>query len=184
MIDFPASISALAGAFGLSRSALLHYDRIGLLRPRGRSAKGYRRYGREDAKRLEQICTLRRTGLGLKEIQALVDHGQDSDAALLRRLAQLDGEIRGLQAQQRMIVGLLRRPDLLEGSPAMDKAAWVNLLRASGFSEADMVRWHRAFEAAEPERHQRFLRFLGLDPAEIEAVRRTGTARREPSTHP
>ena len=173
MSEEPRSISALARAFGLSRSALLHYDRIGLLRPSRRSAKGYRVYTEADARRLEEICTLRRAGLGLEEIRSLLKGGGDGRTqALERRLRALDGEIRSLQAQQRMIVGLLRRPELLEGSAAMDKAAWVALLRASGFSEADMIRWHEAFEQADPERHQRFLEFLGLDPAEIGALRR------------
>ncbi len=171
------SISALGRAFGLSRSALLHYDRIGLLRPSRRSAKGYRVYTGADARRLEEICTLRRAGLGLEEIRALLEDGGGRGQALERRLRSLDGEIRSLQAQQRMIVGLLRRPELLEGRAAMDKAAWVALLRASGFSEADMTRWHEAFEASDPERHQRFLEFLGLDPAEIGALRSRSTRR-------
>ncbi|HJW09434.1 MAG TPA: MerR family transcriptional regulator, partial [Holophagaceae bacterium] len=63
MSEAARSISALARAFGLSRSALLHYDRVGLLRPARRSAKGYRVYSEADARRLEDICTLRRAGL-------------------------------------------------------------------------------------------------------------------------
>ena len=178
MSEEDRNISALGRAFGLSRSALLHYDRIGLLRPSRRSAKGYRVYTGSDARRLEEICTLRRAGLGLEEIRALLKDGDGRGQALERRLRALDSEIRSLQAQQRMIVGLLRRPELLEGSTAMDKGAWVALLRASGFSEANMARWHQAFEAADPERHQRFLEFLGLDPMEIGALRRRHSSRR------
>jgi DNA-binding transcriptional MerR regulator len=172
------SIGALAKAFGLSRSALLHYDRVGLLRPSARSTKGYRVYSESDARRLEEICTLRRTGLGLAEIQRLLMDRSGSAPVLEGRLRTLDTEIRQRQAQQRMIVGLLRRPDLLEGTAAMDKAAWVALLRASGFSDEDMARWHEAFEAGDPERHQRFLEFLGLDAEEIGALRRRHSSRR------
>ncbi|HJU82768.1 MAG TPA: MerR family transcriptional regulator [Holophagaceae bacterium] len=177
MSEAVRSISALARAFGLSRSALLHYDRVGLLRPARRSAKGYRVYSEADARRLEDICTLRRAGLGLTEIQRILGSGDARAPVLERRLRSLDGEIRNLQAQQRMIVGLLRRPELLEGTPALDKAAWVALLRASGFSEADMDRWHEAFEGSDPERHQRFLEFLGLDAAAIAALRRRSARR-------
>jgi MerR family transcriptional regulator, thiopeptide resistance regulator len=53
----------------------------------------------------------------------------------------------------------------------MDKATWVSLLRASGFTEADMDRWHMAFEATDPQRHQRFLAFLGLSEEEVSRIR-------------
>jgi DNA-binding transcriptional MerR regulator len=49
------TISALARRFHLSRSTLLYYDRIGLLRPGGRSLKAYRQYGETEVARLEQI---------------------------------------------------------------------------------------------------------------------------------
>ncbi|HJV22694.1 MAG TPA: MerR family transcriptional regulator [Holophagaceae bacterium] len=166
------AIGELAGRFGLSRSTLLHYDRIGLLRASRRSAKGYRMYTEADARRLETICTLRRVGLGLAELGPILAGGDEAGIpALERRLQVLDQEIRGLQSQQRLIVGLLRRPELLEGTSALDKAAWVALLRASGYSEADMARWHRAFESTDPARHQRFLEFLGLTPEEVREVR-------------
>jgi hypothetical protein len=59
----------------------------------------------------------------------------------------------------------------------MDKATWTSLLAASGFSEADMVRWHEAFERTAPDRHRRFLEFLGLEPLEVAAIRRRSRAR-------
>jgi DNA-binding transcriptional MerR regulator len=42
------SISKLARAFGLSRSTLLYYDRIGLLAASGRTGSGYRCYSEKD----------------------------------------------------------------------------------------------------------------------------------------
>jgi len=53
----------------------------------------------------------------------------------------------------------------------MDKATWTALLAASGFSEEDMARWHAAFERSAPDQHRRFLEFLGLEPAEVAAIR-------------
>src|SRR5262245_19662656 len=50
------SISRLARAFGLSRSTLLYYDRIGLLAPSGRTGSGYRSYSEKDYRQLERIC--------------------------------------------------------------------------------------------------------------------------------
>lgn len=48
-------ITELGKRFGLSRSTLLYYDRIGLLQPSGRTEAGYREYTRSDADRLERI---------------------------------------------------------------------------------------------------------------------------------
>lgn len=166
------TISALARRFHLSRSTLLYYDRIGLLRPGGRSLKAYRQYGEAEVARLEQICLYRRAGVSLAEIGKLLDGPERAMTAILeRRLLALEQGIQDLRDQQRLIVGLLQNPGLLEGLQAMDKATWVSLLRASGFTEADMDRWHIAFEAADPERHQRFLAFLGLSPEEVSEIR-------------
>jgi len=46
------SVSKLARAFGLSRSTLLCYDRLGLLPPSGRTGSGYRCYTDKDHRRL------------------------------------------------------------------------------------------------------------------------------------
>jgi DNA-binding transcriptional MerR regulator len=56
-------ISELGRRFGLSRSTLLYYDRIGLLRPSGRSGADYRQYSEDDVQRMERICLFRGSGL-------------------------------------------------------------------------------------------------------------------------
>lgn len=71
-IDPDYRISQLARMFGLSRSTLLYYDRIGLLRPSGRSRTNYRVYSNADRQRLEQICRYRRTGMSLETIAAVL----------------------------------------------------------------------------------------------------------------
>ena len=175
------TISALARRFGLSRSALLHYDRIGLLKPDGRSVKDHRRYSEEDASRLEAICTYRRAGIPLEVIRVLLADSGQLTAVLKRRLEELDQEMSTLRGQQRLVLGLLREPELLEGLQAMDKATWVALLRASGFTDADMDRWHETFERTAPDRHQRFLAFLGISPGEISRIRDRSTLSAHPS---
>jgi len=175
------TISALARRFGLSRSALLHYDRIGLLQPSGRSAKDHRRYSEADAARLEAICTYRRAGLPLEAIRTLLTDSGRLTTILRERLAALDAEMATLRGQQRLVAGLLQEPGLLEGLQAMDKATWVALLRASGFTEADMDRWHGAFERTAPDRHQRFLAFLGIPPEEISGIRDRSASSGHPS---
>lgn len=166
------TISALARRFGLSRSTLLYYDRIGLLRPEGRSLSDYRQYGAAEVRRLEQICLYRRAGMPLAQVRRLLDGPGLATAPILEaRFRELEGDIQRLRDQQRLLAGLLGNPSLLDGLQAMDKATWVALLRASGFSEADMDRWHIAFEATDPERHRQFLVLLGLSEAEVAQIR-------------
>ena len=176
------TISALARRFRLSRSTLLYYDRIGLLRPAARSRKDYRQYGEAEAGRLDRICLYRRAGLPLAEIRCLLDAPEGAQEPVLERhLRDLDAQIGQLREQQRLVAGLLRNPGLLDGLQAMDKATWVGLLRASGFSDADMDRWHMTFESNDPARHQRFLELLGLTAEEVACLRAWAAKGRPPA---
>ncbi len=172
------TVGVLARAHGLARSTLLYYDSIGLLRPAARAPNGYRRYGPDEERRLALICTYRRAGLSLEAIGRVLEGVSEGLAAVLEeRLAELDDDIERLRGQQRLIAGLLERPDLLRRERVLDKRTWVDLLAASGMSEEDMERWHDEFERTAPEKHQRFLELLGLPRSEIAAIRRRRTAR-------
>ena len=167
------TISALAKAAGLSRSALLYYDRLGLLKPSRRSRSGYRQYSPADKRRLEQICLYRQMGIPLREMKKLIEesHGAVSVEILKRRLRFLDREISNFRRQRRRIVELLKMKQLQEGVEMLNKARWVDIMRAAGFSEEDMHNWHIQFEKMEPEAHQEFLVSLGIEAAEIQKIR-------------
>lgn len=171
------NISELGRLHGLSRSTLLYYDRIGLLKPSARSAAGYRQYSAADEARLRRICTFRRAGLALEEIGRILDapKGRVADA-LRQRLEELDGEMDALRQQQRVIARLLKSGRVPAGPVVLDKARWVSLLAASGFSEQDMNRWHVEFERSSPKEHGQFLRFLGIPEEDAEAIRRRSRA--------
>lgn len=81
--------SEFARLTGVTVRALHHYDRIGLLKPSGRTASGYRLYGTCDFERLQQIVTWKFIGLPLKQIKSLLDRG----ALDLRRTLRLQREI-------------------------------------------------------------------------------------------
>ncbi len=165
-------ISQLARMFGLSRSTLLYYDRIGLLRPSARSRANYRVYSHAERQRLEQICRYRRTGMSLETIATvLAAPRQKTVVALERRLEALNREIQALRAQQQTIVNLLKDRSLLAGTRVLDKQRWVAVLRGAGLDEAAMAQWHVAFERMSPEAHQDFLESLGIDTAEIDEIR-------------
>ena len=52
------------------------------------------------------------------------------------------------------------------------KAKWVEVMRAAGFSEEDMHRWHTQFEKTAPEEHQEFLEFLHIPAEEVQSIRK------------
>ncbi len=90
--------------------------------------------------------------------------------ALEDRLAELSDEIRVLRDQQRFILQLMDGGKLPKDG-ALDKQTWTNLLKSSGFSNADMIRWHSEFENRSPANYLRFLQLLCIPDKEIETIR-------------
>ena len=151
------TITKIARLFGLSRSTLLYYDRIGLLPPSGRSPSGYRMYSEEDAQRLERICTLRQTSLSIEDIRSIVCSEDKPFADLLeKRLKEIGREILVLKTRQRLLTAMLKSMTAKEGEAEVDKKMWVEMLRAAGMDEEAMKRWHTEFEHRAPEAHPRF----------------------------
>ncbi|MBI4832882.1 MAG: MerR family transcriptional regulator [Candidatus Lindowbacteria bacterium] len=169
------TIGRLARKFGLSRSTLLYYDSIGLLRSSARTESQYRQYSESDSKRLEQICRYRRAGLSLKEIASVLDsRGNNLTKALEKRLEELNDDIGRLREQQRFILGILKGRQYRRRVKVMNAEVWMSLLRASGFSDKDMLRWHVEFERLAPEKHQEFLEFLCIPDEDIGRIRSMG----------
>jgi len=86
-------VSEFAQKTGVTVRTLHHYDRLGLLRPSGRTQSGHRLYGERDFARLEQIVTLKFIGLPLSQIKELLDGASgeldlESTLRLQRRLLQ------------------------------------------------------------------------------------------------
>jgi DNA-binding transcriptional MerR regulator len=166
------TVSLIARRCGLSRTALLYYESIGLLGPPRRTAANYRVYTERDVARLEQICAYRNAGLALGDIRTLLDRPEDDASAVLkRRLAELDAEIETLRRHQRAILALLRTKSALWRKGMITKQKWVSIMKGAGFSEDDMHRWHAEFERSAPDEHQEFLAFLRIPREEIRSIR-------------
>lgn len=166
------TVTKLARRFHLSRGTLLYYESIGLLQPAGRTAGNYRAYGDKHLERLRQICEYRAAGLTLDDIRALL-RKPDNDAAsvLKRRLSALNGEIERLREHQRAILRLLQVKNSIWRTEMITKEKWTSIMRASGFSEDDMHRWHAEFERMAPDEHREFLQFLHIPEDEISSIR-------------
>jgi DNA-binding transcriptional MerR regulator len=73
MSEMGFSVKQLGVMAGVSARTLHYYDEIGLLVPRRNPGNGYRVYDRDALLRLQQILYLRELGMGLEEIQAVID---------------------------------------------------------------------------------------------------------------
>lgn len=165
-------IGELARQFGLSRSALLYYDRIGLLKPSARSETGYRLYSRSDREKLETICSFRQAGLGVEDIISILATAKDDAGMVIqRRLHAVTKEIQALQMQQRLLAGMLKLRG--QGGPqtSVDKEMFVELLRVTGMDDNAMRQFHVEFERKAPEAHHGFLLMLGIPEKDARHIR-------------
>jgi DNA-binding transcriptional MerR regulator len=166
------TVSNLARAAGLSRTAVLYYESIGLLRPAKRTAANYRVYGEAELGRLRQIRSYRSAGLKLDDIRTILNQPSSDFAAILRRrLMEIDSEIGRLREHQGAIARLLRSSGKLRRQTVITKEKWVEIMRSSGFSDDDMHRWHAEFEKSAPEEHEEFLKFLRIPDPEVQSIR-------------
>jgi DNA-binding transcriptional MerR regulator len=79
---------------GVTIRALHHYDRLGLLKPSGRTRAGYRLYTDRDLIRLEQIVALKFVGFSLNQIREILNRKDSDLAATLRQQRQIIAEKR------------------------------------------------------------------------------------------
>jgi DNA-binding transcriptional MerR regulator len=166
------TVSKLAKSCGLSRSTVLYYESIGLLKRPPRTLGNYRRYSDNDAARLRQICVYRNAGLELADIREILDGPKtDASSVLRRRLIEIDAGIERLRDHQRAILRLLKAQNTLRRQKVITKEKWTSIMKAAGFTEADMHRWHAEFEKAAPNEHEEFLRFLHIPAEEIVSIR-------------
>lgn len=167
------TISALGRKFGLARSTLLHYDRLGLLRPSASTAAGYRQYGPAAEARLQRIVELRAAGMSLESIRHVLDSRRPLAEVLEQQVVLLNRQLESTQEQLRVAGELLSgsvRPG--KSRSTMTKQAWTAMFRAIGLSDDDMRAWHCRFERDTPDAHQRFLESLGLGAAAVKRIRK------------
>ncbi|RBQ18834.1 MerR family transcriptional regulator [Spongiactinospora rosea] len=112
-------IGDVARRSGVSARMLRHYDRLGLVRPTGRTESGYRDYSGEDIQRIFHIESLRSLGLSLREVGRALDDPGFAPARLVDDLIR--------QAQDRITAEteLLTR---LRRIGAAEPAGWQEVL--------------------------------------------------------
>ena len=121
------TVTALARRCGVSRSTLLHYESLGLLRRPPRTAGNYRAYGAAGRRAAcsRSACTARSASGSRPSARCWT--GPESDAAgiLQRRLVDIDAEIETLRGHQRAILRLLQRSRSFRRNQMITKDKWV-----------------------------------------------------------
>lgn len=121
---------------GVTVKALLHYDRLGLLKP-GRANAGYRVYCDRDLETLEQIVALKFLGLPLKEIGAVLQRPalRLPDTLRLQRQALEDRQ----ELLGRAIRAIRAAEDALESGKPADLALMKNIIEVIDMQEGISV---------------------------------------------
>lgn len=154
--------------FGLSRSTLLYYEKIGLIDPAQRNASGYRLYGEEDKSRMERVVLYRNIGVPLERIRMYLDAPADGILPLLvTRLIAVNSEIDRLKGQQEIILGMIEAEGSLKGKKQF-LAQMVAFGKKVGITESNYGKIHRVFEKTAPRAHRRLLEYLGFSAGDIE----------------
>lgn len=120
-------IGELSSRAGVSHRTIHYYERIGLLKPAEREGAGYRYYDDNAFQRLEKIAALKKLGLSLDEIAAVIDlyfedasgiKGKEKVLAILEaQLAKADAQLAELSTFQRdLISNIERMKSLIDGA--------------------------------------------------------------------
>ena len=159
-----------AAKFGISRTALLYYDKLGLVSPTARDANGYRLYSDEDQQRLRQVLLYRDVGVPLEQMPGLLAKQDDAvHGILFGRLCALNEELAAIKAKQLALIGIIG--DYLKRSETPDEDTLTRLLASAGLDRDQAHSLHLGLEQSSPEAHVRFLLALGFGADEIAQIR-------------
>lgn len=113
------TVGEVAKTAHLTVRTLHHYDRLGLLKPSGRTDAGYRLYTDDDLALLQQVLFFRELGFGLEEIRGIVTSpGYDRAEALA---AQREWLTEKRQQTDAMIAAIDRALEALVEGVTMNK---------------------------------------------------------------
>ena len=165
------TIRELGKMFGLSRTALLYYESIGLLSAETRSDSNYRLYSDVSAARLERICTYRDAGVPLAEIPGILDHETDNERDILEKtLLMLNQKAQEIKKNQDRITALLNHESEERSSIKIDFRAIMDSLTQIGFGEDVFLQIHGILERKTSDGHLSFLKLCGFSDEEINRI--------------
>lgn len=149
-----------AARIGLSKRALRLYEEHGLIMPR-RTPKSWRLYGPDEIARLHEVLALKRLGLSLLRITALLQGRAVDLAGILAVQQTLLGEQRE-RAERGLALVAAARAKLAAGT-SLTSDELIKLAKEANMSEqsTDSVAWRR-YEQARPRTE------VPIDPRSLE----------------
>ncbi|UFU02623.1 HEAT repeat domain-containing protein [Ruania suaedae] len=151
-------IGEVARRSGVSARMLRHYDALGLVRPTGRSAAGYREYSGEDVRRILQVEAMRSLGLSLRQVEHALAHPGAAPSDLIGELIE---QAEGRLVREQELLARLRA--VQHGRPA----EWEDALRLTALLGA--------LTSHSPHRRQRAALADGGTPATLAGALLTET---------
>lgn len=133
-------ISELATKVGLSRTALLYYEKLNLICGK-RLENGYRVYSDQDIQRISLIQQLHLGGLTLKECKVCLETKIDK-TLIKQRLKVLDEEIKQKQQSRQLLAAIIGEGDLKTWHEDLDKLApdaHLDWLKTQGFNDKEAL---------------------------------------------
>jgi DNA-binding transcriptional MerR regulator len=150
------SAAECAARLGLTPRGLRLYESVGLIRPR-RTEKNWRLYGREEVARLHEVIALKRLGLRLKSITALLKGKPvDLERTLAMQAAALSDQRR--RAERSLLVIEKARARIASGE-ALALSDLISIAKGTDMTSIDTetTAWKR-YEQARPRTE------IALDP--------------------
>ena len=132
-------IGEVAKRSGVSARMLRHYESLGLIDPSGRTSSGYREYSAADIGRIFHVEGLRKLGMSLAEIGALLDDPAFDPRQLIRELIETS---RRRIAVEQELLSHLERIDRLQHADGEALLLTIDLLRS--LESGDVIQRHKA----------------------------------------
>ena len=180
------TVGAVASRVGVTVRTLHHWDAIGLVRPSGRTAGGYRLYSAADVARVHRVLIHRELGLPLDTIAELLDApASDATVSLEQQRAQLLDRVSRLQGMVDAIDRLIKAANTgILLSPEEQVAVFGQHWQPSWVSEArdrwgDTAQWAQYAERVagmSPEDWERIADSTTTLGTDLAAAKRSGVA--------
>lgn len=166
------TVGKLSKMYGISRTALLYYDKIGLLRPTARNTANYRLYSQADADRLGQIMILKNAGVPISVIRSIISSEEAIIfGKLMKRLGEINLEIEKLKNNQKHIINIMSQSTVIKSPYKTDPILLDHIIRYAEIDDDKREQWHMEFEVQSPDLHDKFLRMIGLSEEEVQSIR-------------
>lgn len=115
------NIGKAAQLSGLSSKMIRHYESLGLIKPKGRSASGYRMFSELDLTQLKFIRHSRTLGFSLEQVGQLLKLWQQKERASIKVKVLAEQHLKGLNAKIESMLQMKQALEaLIETCPASE----------------------------------------------------------------